>query len=196
MNIIQFERYVEGCLVTWNHSVFDHELINAALGVVGEFVEFHQTLLTGTKENQTDEAGDLLFYSTVLLYNIVEYEIKNLSIDNDKTVIQNTAENMNEAYLFPDLYPFSVQSFNDHSKFYATLKYVGFIVEHVKKYIYHGKPLDPELISESILQILMWLYYILNIYNIELQDVMTYNFEKLSKRYPEGFKRLAEKYNS
>jgi NTP pyrophosphatase (non-canonical NTP hydrolase) len=196
MNITQFEKYVEGCLITWNHGDFTSELLNSTLGLAGEFVEFHQTLLHDRREKQIDEAGDLLYYSTVLLYNITDYSLKDLDVENERTIIENTASAMHEAYLFPDYYPFDISSFNEHDKFYATLKYIGFIVEHVKKYIFHGKSLDVELLSEAPLQILMWLYYILNKHDIEIQEVMTYNFGKLSKRYPEGFKRLAEKQNS
>lgn len=195
MNITQFEKYVEGCLITWNHGDFHSELLNSTLGLAGEFIEFHQTLLHEKREKKIDEAGDLLYYSTVLLYNITDYSLKDIDANNERIIIENTASAMLDAYLFPDYYPFDVTTLSEDDKFYATLKYIGFIVEHVKKYIFHGKSLDVELLSESPLQILMWLYYILTLNDIELQEVMTYNFGKLSKRYPEGFKRLAEKHN-
>src|SRR5690606_32304845 len=137
MNITQFEKYVEGCLVTWNHGEFDHEIINLTLGLGGELCEFHHTLLHSTKEKQIDEAGDLLYYSTVLLYKITQHHINKLSIDSDRTVIENTADSMNEVFLFPDVYPLSVSSFSEHDKFYATLHYMGSILEHIKKYTFH-----------------------------------------------------------
>lgn len=196
MNITQFEKYVEGCLITWNdQGDFDSELINLILGLAGELLEFHQTLLDTDRVKQVDEAGDLLYYSTVLLHKVYQndYEAHTLSIN--KSVSNFTASCINDAFIFPNFYPFSVETLDDDEKFYVTLQEVGHILEHTKKYIFHGKVFDSSLVTECTLHIQMWLNYVLNANYIDLSEVMTYNFEKLSKRYPEGFKKLAQKYN-
>lgn len=63
----------------------------------------------------------------------------------------------------------------------------GEIVEHVKKYIYHGHQYDRAEMSKEIGDVLWYLTYLANSLDLRLSDIMQQNIEKLAKRYPNGF---------
>lgn len=63
---------------------------------------------------------------------------------------------------------------------------LGEIAEPLKKYIWNGHPLEiPSLILE-IGDLLWYLATLCNLFEIDLEQVMESNIEKLQKRYPDG----------
>lgn len=64
---------------------------------------------------------------------------------------------------------------------------VGELLDHIKKVLFHGHPVNKPLIREETGDILWYLALILLWFGIDLEEVMTGNIEKLKQRYPEGF---------
>jgi NTP pyrophosphatase (non-canonical NTP hydrolase) len=63
----------------------------------------------------------------------------------------------------------------------------GEVADHIKKYIAHGHKLDREKIIKEIGDVLWYLSEISTLLEENLSDVAYKNYEKLAKRYPEGF---------
>lgn len=64
----------------------------------------------------------------------------------------------------------------------------GEVIEHIKKHVFHGKPLYLPDVMKELGDVAWYLAAICNQLNIRLEDVLKANVEKLEKRYPDGFK--------
>lgn len=64
---------------------------------------------------------------------------------------------------------------------------VGELNDSLKKFYYHGKPLDPSHIKKELGDILWYLAMMAKCQGFTLEEVALANLEKLSKRYPSGF---------
>jgi NTP pyrophosphatase (non-canonical NTP hydrolase) len=67
---------------------------------------------------------------------------------------------------------------------------VGELLNHLKKYIFHGEDFLRDYAIEEVGDILWYLSSICTILNIDLSEAMRGNIEKLKKRYPNGFTQL------
>ena len=58
--------------------------------------------------------------------------------------------------------------------------------EIIKKYVYQGHDLDVKHLASELGDVLWYVTYAADILGLSLEDLMSINREKLSKRYPEG----------
>lgn len=63
----------------------------------------------------------------------------------------------------------------------------GEVVDLIKKHIYQGHSLDITELKKELGDVLWYLSYLADTYNITLDDVMETNIKKLERRYPKGF---------
>lgn len=63
----------------------------------------------------------------------------------------------------------------------------GEIVDQIKKFAYQGHTLDKKEMTEELGDVLWYLNNICNILEIEMEDVIRHNVDKLRTRYPDGF---------
>lgn len=70
----------------------------------------------------------------------------------------------------------------------------GEVAGEVKKHIFHGKELDPVKILNECGDELWYLDRMLSELGWTMEDAMSYNDGKLSKRYPDGFDNAVRKF--
>lgn len=63
----------------------------------------------------------------------------------------------------------------------------GELIDHLKKVLYHGHPVNKPKIREEAGDVLWYLANLLREFGIEMDEVMAGNIEKLKLRYPNGF---------
>lgn len=63
----------------------------------------------------------------------------------------------------------------------------GEVIDIVKKHLAQGHELDKEKIVKELGDVAWYLAEIATVLDVELEDVLTQNIEKLKARYPEGF---------
>lgn len=63
----------------------------------------------------------------------------------------------------------------------------GEVADLIKKWAWHGKPLDSERIKDELGDCLWYLSDIASAFGLNLDDVAQHNIDKLMKRYPHGF---------
>lgn len=62
----------------------------------------------------------------------------------------------------------------------------GEVSELVKKYAYHGRPIDTEHLARELGDVLWYVSYMADLFGYSLGKIMAMNQEKLAKRYPDG----------
>lgn len=65
----------------------------------------------------------------------------------------------------------------------------GEVVDLIKKYIYHGKELPREDLIAELGDVVWYIVEIAAAIDCSLEDILITNVEKLTKRYPNGFKK-------
>lgn len=81
------------------------------------------------------------------------------------------------------------QSFNERLAM-ATLGLAGEageVVDLVKKHLFHGHPLDKQLLSKELGDVLWYIAETCTVLDLALGDVARENITKLAQRYPHGF---------
>ena len=63
----------------------------------------------------------------------------------------------------------------------------GEVIDIVKKHLAQGHELDKEKIIKELGDVAWYMAEIATVLEVELEDVLVQNIEKLKKRYPEGF---------
>ena len=63
----------------------------------------------------------------------------------------------------------------------------GELLDMVKKWIFHEKPLDQEHLKKELGDVMWYVAMFCKAMNWNLDDVMRINVDKLKARYPEGF---------
>ena len=63
----------------------------------------------------------------------------------------------------------------------------GEVIDIVKKHLAQGHELDKEKIIKELGDVAWYMAEIATVWDVELEDVLVQNIEKLKKRYPEGF---------
>lgn len=64
---------------------------------------------------------------------------------------------------------------------------IGEVIDIVKKHLYQGHKLELEKIINECGDVMFYLVNLCNILDINIEDVLIYNHNKLLKRYPTGF---------
>ncbi len=75
---------------------------------------------------------------------------------------------------------------------YGLIGEMGELVDVLKKYVYHGHPLDDkrlDQITKECGDLLWYLAGVATIFNLPLEHIARTNIEKLRQRYPDGFSR-------
>lgn len=65
----------------------------------------------------------------------------------------------------------------------------GEVIDIVKKHLAQGHELDREKIIKELGDVAWYMAEIATVLDVELEDVLIQNIEKLKKRYPEGFQK-------
>jgi NTP pyrophosphatase (non-canonical NTP hydrolase) len=63
----------------------------------------------------------------------------------------------------------------------------GEVIDIVKKHLAQGHELDRDKIIKELGDVAWYMAEIATVLDVELEDVLVQNIEKLKKRYPEGF---------
>ena len=63
----------------------------------------------------------------------------------------------------------------------------GEVIDIVKKHLAQGHELDKEKIIKELGDVAWYMAEIATVLDVELEEVLVQNIEKLKKRYPEGF---------
>lgn len=63
----------------------------------------------------------------------------------------------------------------------------GEIADIFKKHMYQGHDLDLEHVEEELGDVMFYIVNLATLYNIDMEDVIEKNFEKLLNRFPNGF---------
>ena len=63
----------------------------------------------------------------------------------------------------------------------------GEVIDIVKKHLAQGHELDKEKIIKELGDVAWYMAEIATVLDVELEDVLVQNIEKLKKRYPDGF---------
>lgn len=63
----------------------------------------------------------------------------------------------------------------------------GEVVDSIKKVVFQMHELDKDKLTEELGDVLWYFVNLSNVLNIDLDDIMNTNLEKLRKRYPDGF---------
>ena len=63
----------------------------------------------------------------------------------------------------------------------------GETIDHVKKHLFQGHELDREVLKKELGDIAWYLAEAATALDLELEEILMGNIEKLRKRYPEGF---------
>lgn len=66
---------------------------------------------------------------------------------------------------------------------------VGKVSEIIKKHVFYAKPLDMTHLKEEMGDVLFYFVWLLDEMGLTLEEVMDYNIDKLSKRYPNEFNK-------
>ena len=67
----------------------------------------------------------------------------------------------------------------------------GEAIDLVKKHLHQGHPLEKEKLSKELGDIAWYLAEAATALDMDLEDILQANIEKLKKRYPEGFSSSA-----
>lgn len=63
----------------------------------------------------------------------------------------------------------------------------GEVVDVLKKSLFHGHELDKQSLIKELGDVLWYVAYLADVFNINLNKVAEQNIDKLTARYPEGF---------
>jgi len=63
----------------------------------------------------------------------------------------------------------------------------GEVIDIVKKHLAQNHPLDKEKIIEELGDVCWYIAELATVLDVNMEDIMINNIEKLKKRYPEGF---------
>lgn len=63
----------------------------------------------------------------------------------------------------------------------------GEVADLLKKSLFHGHELDKQALIKELGDVLWYVAYLADTFNIELDKIAQQNIDKLLKRYPEGF---------
>lgn len=63
----------------------------------------------------------------------------------------------------------------------------GELVDRIKKHLFHGKPVSRNEVLDEVGDVLWYLTTLCRQFDANLEDAMTYNIDKLCKRYPNKY---------
>jgi NTP pyrophosphatase (non-canonical NTP hydrolase) len=63
----------------------------------------------------------------------------------------------------------------------------GEVCDYLKKVLLHGKPLDRETLVEELGDVLWYIQLGCNVFGLTVDEIIEYNIEKLTSRYPQHY---------
>lgn len=63
----------------------------------------------------------------------------------------------------------------------------GEVGDLIKKQLFHGHTANPQKIAEELGDVLYYVFWIANLYNLTVDQIIAQNIQKLYFRYPDGF---------
>jgi NTP pyrophosphatase (non-canonical NTP hydrolase) len=69
----------------------------------------------------------------------------------------------------------------------------GEVANKIKKMLFHGHPLDTDIIADELGDVLWYVAALCTTMNIDLSQVMRDNIAKVMRRYEEGFSEEASR---
>lgn len=64
---------------------------------------------------------------------------------------------------------------------------VGELVDHLKKHVFHKAPLDTQHVLKEVGDVMFYLNWIVVMFGLSWDDILSANFAKLMARFPNGF---------
>lgn len=64
---------------------------------------------------------------------------------------------------------------------------IGKLVDHLKKHVFHKTPLDMNLVIKEVGDVMFYLNWIVVMFGLSWDDILSANFAKLMARFPNGF---------
>lgn len=169
MELIEFEKHV---MKMWNPDLNERETyINCILGITGEFLEVLDADSALMKENSEENRKHFLDEAGDFLFYVARWQIA-----TGKIVVIDEANyifNLEDYY-----YPISV------------------LLGEIKKYAFHNKEFNVENFNKHIQTLFIRFNGLLQSCGFDLEQVMLYNVEKLSKRHGDSFKSFGEQNSS
>ena len=97
--------------------------------------------------------------------NIEEYQEKSKRTLNQKLIVEDNITNM----------------------IFGIVGETGEVVDLLKKHRYQGHELDMTKLKEELGDVMFYIANLCNLYEIKLNEVLEGNYNKLRRRYPQGF---------
>lgn len=64
---------------------------------------------------------------------------------------------------------------------------IGEVTDLLKKYLFQGHSLDVAKLEEELGDVMFYLVNLATIFNLDMENILDINIEKLKSRYPNGF---------
>lgn len=138
-------------------------MLNAALGLAGEFSEF----LICPKEEEKKEIGDIFWYIALMC------EVCNIKLDDICEICTNIESRAHES---------------EKKIAKCAILIIGNICDYIKKIYFQGHSMDKEQIKMHISILFSLLLDVIDIKGYDVEEIWQLNINKLKKRYPDGFK--------
>lgn len=175
MNASEYQRLItQTCAVT-NQS---EQLLLASLGLADELAELIgpvRACTSGQRNQQQliDESGDFLWYLA----------LAQGALGQDLSLKPPLA-----AWIERNLHPNELKAHQDpYGCLLDLLEAVGMLTGPIKKSRFHGHPIDLASLIDAVQEIGHRFCYFLDVLDLNIDEIMHANKEKLLKRYPHGF---------
>lgn len=142
-----------------------------------EYYKKENTFIGELLEDITAEAGDVCYYTMQVYENYAGLDKINSNPLHPDYMSLNPSILATAGIFYYDI----------NAIFKDMKKYVFEIQECAKKSLYHNKPAAGDKIPYYCKEVLGNLCSMVTLFGIRIEDVLTYNIEKLKKRYPAGF---------
>ncbi len=150
-------------------------------------------------EKSTDGTGDIrvLVYKEFRFFNFSISKLKDVAVVSKLDAIYLNIDNKDDRSIdFAAYMKFAEDCFNENNMPDEKLDIlhtmiglsgeIGEIQEHIKKWIFHGKPLDKTKLLNEFGDSLWYQANALRLLGLDLSSVLTANHIKLTTRYPNG----------
>lgn len=139
------------------------DLAHMVLGLVSEQEELIKADIKKDKVGQGEEIADQFWY----LSNYCT--IRNYDLEK----------------LWENKYDYKIEDWEEESDIFTV--HISKLQDYVKKYLAYGKQINRDKEENSLIIILNGLDAIINMYEVNLEDVLEKNISKLRQRFPEKF---------
>jgi NTP pyrophosphatase (non-canonical NTP hydrolase) len=148
----------------------EENLSMLALGLCGEASEVSVAFDNNPEKDAIGkEIGDVMWYAANLIHGFLPTFIFKWKEEISIFGVVSLPENWQQPMLR------------------ALMEDTGIIAEHVKKHLYHGKPLSLPALDEQVGNVICGCIAAARYAKLDIEDILDTNIAKLKARYPEGF---------